>query len=151
MTAQVPEVLYYDNQKLSMCSVPLMDYFTLANIEPKFRVDCTALWRGYVGTWEIIDGRLYLIGIEGHFENGNEVNLSSIFPEFPDRVFAHWYSGKIRAPRGELIDYVHGGFASVYEQDIIFKVKKGMIVDTKIKNNEAQPNDYESDDLEDIF
>ena len=147
MTAQVPEVLLYDNQTLSMCTVPLLDYFYLTKNEPKFRVNCTALWRGYIGTWEIVEDRLYLIAIDdAHFEDGKKVTLETLFPGFTNRVFAHWYTGKIRAPKGELINYVHGGFDSTYEQDLIFQIKKGLIIKVEITNNKV-----DLDDMEDIF
>jgi hypothetical protein len=135
MTAQVSEVLYYDNQRLPMFAIPLTDYFSLTKSEPKFRVDCTAIWRGYVGTWEVVQSRLYLIKIDGHFNNDDVITLSSLFPDFPDRVFANWYSGELRASKGELIDCSYGGFSSIYEQDILFKIENGLLAGIKIQNN----------------
>ena len=146
MTAQITEILHYENQKMMMCSVPLYDYFYISKIEPKLRVDCTALWRGYVGTWEIVKNKLYLIGLEGYFENGEKVSLNSFFLGCSNRIFADWYSGKIRTPKGNLIDYKYGGFSSRYEQDLIFHVIKGQIISLEIIKNEI---DY--DDDEDIF
>jgi hypothetical protein len=135
MTAQITDVLHYENQKLSMCTLPLSVYFSLTT-EPEFEVECTALWRGYIATWEIKDNRLYLIDIHATFKNGENVTLGTLFPSYPKRVFAHWYSGKIRAPKGGLIDYVHGGFASKYEQDLIFQIKKGEVIDFEIRQLE---------------
>ena len=135
MTAQVPEVLHYDNQILSMYALPLSDYFSLKKSEPKFRVDCTAIWRGYVGTWEIVENRLYLIRVDGHFDNGDDITLRSLFLDSTDRVFANWYSGEVKAPKGEIIDFAYGGFSSIYEQEIIFQIQNGLVVDIKIQNN----------------
>jgi len=88
MTAQVPEILLYEGEELSMCAEPLGGYFTLTGLEPNFRSNCTALWRGYVGTWEISEGRLYLVRLQGTTNQDEEVSLATLFPDFPDRVFA---------------------------------------------------------------
>ncbi len=82
-----------------MCTNPLSDYFAMGGANPGFESNCTALWRGYVGSWEIVDERLYLIGISGTLEGGVEASMTTMFPDFPDRVFAHWYSGTIRKSR----------------------------------------------------
>ena len=62
MTAQIAERLRYEGQELSMCTNPLNDYFAMGGKNPGFQFKCTALWRGYVGSCEFVDGRLYLIG-----------------------------------------------------------------------------------------
>ena len=98
MTAQIGEKLTYEGRELSMCTNPLGDYFTLGGVNPGFESNCTALWRGYVGSWEIVDGRLYLVGLSGTLESGDEASVATIFPGFADRAFAHWYSGTIRIP-----------------------------------------------------
>ncbi len=135
MTAQIGEKLHYKGHVVSMCSQPLGDYFELAGIEPGLEVSCTALWRGYVGTWEILDKRLYLIGLSGTLLDGAEANVATFFPDFRDRVFAHWYSGELRVPQGKLLNYVHQGYNSTYESDLIIAVDKGIIVRTKVRRN----------------
>lgn len=143
MTAQVSETLVYEGKKLSMCAEPLGDYFALAGLAPPFEWTSTALWRGYVGTWEIVHDRLYLIGINGRLKTGQTATLASIFPGFPERVFAHWYSGTIRVPEGKLLEYIHMGYASLYERDRYFEVEKGLVRRAWVKENES-PGDEES-------
>ncbi len=135
MTAQIAEKLYYDGDEHSMTTNPLGDYFYYAGIKPDFADTCTALWRGYVGTWEIIENRLYLIDLRGTLNDGSEATLATFFPEFPERVFAHWYTGTIRLPQGKLLKYVHMGYGSTYERDIMLSVEKGVIVDTAVRLN----------------
>ncbi|MGC8494817.1 MAG: hypothetical protein ACP5SH_24095 [Syntrophobacteraceae bacterium] len=118
-----------------MCTNPLSDYFAMGGTGPRFQSNCTALWRGYIGTWEILDGRLYLIELHGTLEDGSEAELSSIFPDFPDRVFAHWFSGTIRAPLGKLIQYVHMGYASIHERDLLIEVARGVVTGVGIRGN----------------
>ena len=100
MTAQIGERLHCEDRELSMCSQPLDRFFTLAGICPRFdtRIN-TALWLGYVGTWDIRDARLYLIELNGTLEGRTEANLATVFPDFPERVFAHWHTGELRVRR----------------------------------------------------
>jgi len=142
MTAQISEIVHYQGRKQRMCTEPLGDYFALAGIEPRFEVSCTALWRGYVGEWAVIEGRLYLIGISGTLEGDTPATLETFFPGFPDRVFAHWYSGQVRLPQGRQLEYVHGGYGSTYEQDLLIDFDQGLVSQTTLRHNSlpAQPN-----------
>ena len=142
MTAQISEILHYQGRKQRMCTEPLGDYFALAGIEPRFEVNCTALWRGYVGEWSVIEGRLYLIGITGTLAGDKPASLETFFPGFPDRVFAHWYSGQVRLPMGQQLEYVHGGYGSTYEQDLLIDFDQGVVSQTTLRHNSlpAQPN-----------
>lgn len=141
MTAQVPEALIYEGNKLSMCSEPLGDYFALAGLRPPFEWTSSALWRGYVGTWEVHQDRLYLVGINGTLASGGAATLATIFPDFPERVFAHWYSGTIRAPEGKLLEYVHMAYASLYERDRYFEIEKGLVRRTWVEQNGTSDNE----------
>ena len=144
MTAQFAEVLIYEGEHLSMCSNPLEEYFSRGGMRPEFRSTSTALWRGYVGTWKIIDGRFYLIKLDGELEDGRDVDLSTVFPEFPTRVFAHWYSGTIRIPQGERIKYVHMGYGSTYEKDLLIDIENGVVVKTHVRVNDVVDSDNEA-------
>ena len=141
MTAQFGERLHYDGQEMSMCTHPLGDYFALGGINPGFGqewpLDCTALWRGYIGTWEVLGDRLYLVAIHKLVLNGTNTNfLETVFPGYPDRVFAHWYSGTLRIPQGNTLKYVHMGYQSTYERDMLIDVERGVIGEVRIRENE---------------
>lgn len=82
-------------------------------------IGSTACWRGYIGSWEVRDGRLYLTRVQGCYE---------ILGDEP--VPADWFSGVLRVPRGEVLQYVHMGFESVYERDLYLKVEAGAVVET---------------------
>lgn len=136
MTAQVPETLYFHGKGHSMCTEPLASFFDLVGWQPRFTSPHTGLWRGYVGTWELIDDRLYLTAVEGRLEDGTKVSLGTLFPGFENRVFAHWCSGALRVPRGERLRYVHGGYGSTFEEDVNILVEKGVVVRVDICRNE---------------
>lgn len=149
MTAQFAERLHYQGEDVAMCTNPLSDYFAMSGLSSPFGYDCTALARGYIGSWEIVDDRLYLIGLGGLFEDSPQMSLTTIFPGFPDRVFAHWYSGTIRIPQGKLLQYVHAGYGSTYERDLLLDVERGVVVATRVRQNgvaeaEGAPEGYEA-------
>ena len=138
MTAQVSEKLIYHGKAIMMFTNPLGPYLQANNIS--FASPHTANWRGYVGTWEIKGSeeageRLYLIELKAHRSYEDIVGLEEIFPGFPNGVFAHWFSGEIRLPQGNLLKYVHGGYASQYEFDLFLEIKKGVVTNQRAVHN----------------
>ena len=70
--------------------------------------------------------------------NGPGTNLlETVFPGYPDRVFAHWYSGTLRIPQGEILKYVHMGHQSTFERDMLIDVERGVIGEVRIRENEV--------------
>ena len=141
MTAQIAEKLLYKGQRVAMLTNPLNDYFAMGGFNPRFESRSTALWRGYVGGWEIADDRLYLVSLDGTLEDGTDATLETVFPGFPDRVFAHWYSGSVRIPRGKQLEYVHMGYASKFEQDLFLEIERGVVVATRVRQNGVAESD----------
>lgn len=135
MTAQIAEILHYGGEELVLCTEPLGDFLSLIGAEQPFEANCTALRRGYVGTWEIVQSHLYLVKLVGRLRDGMDADLASVFPDYPDRVFAHWYTGTMRIPQGRQLNYVHRGYASTYERDLLIAVNKGVVVWTKVRHN----------------
>lgn len=138
MTAQASELLIHQGQELRLCETPLDDYLDSIGRHIKFEASSSDLWRGYVGTWENINGRLYLVALEGCMVIDNkftEVSLQDVFPKFPEGLFAHWYSGELRCPRGKLLNYQHGGFMSTYEEDLFIEVRNGLVIGERVVVN----------------
>ncbi len=129
MTAQVSEKLLYEGKSIFLFSEPLALYLVQNQI--RFTSPHTANWRGYVGTWEIIETegveRLYLVGIEAHKDYETILTLPDLFPGF-DKVFAHWFTGELRCPQGDLVEYIHMGYASTYEYELFLEFKQGVLV-----------------------
>lgn len=142
MTAQIPEKLLLDGETLALCSEPLGDYFAFSGEYPRIMVEhCTALWRGYVGTWEIRDDRLYLLAIDTQFQDGSPARLVDLFPGHPERVFAHWFTGTLRCPLGGILRYVHMGYGSVYEEDLLLHIDRGVLTRREVRvNGKAEAN-----------
>ena len=135
MTAQFSELLLLEGKQQALCSYPLASYFALGGESVAFQASSTALSRGYVGTWEIHDQRLYLTRLQGSLQDESPVSLETVFPGYPQRVFAHWFSGTLRLPQGQLLHYVHGGFGSCYEQDLLIDVTRGVVTAKRVRVN----------------
>ena len=132
MTAQVSEKIIIDDEEYILLSEPLESY--LKKRELKFDVPHTACWRGYVGTWELQDKELYLIGFYGKVK-GEEVDLNFLFPD-TSFVKADWFTGLLRIPIGDMIQYVHGDFDSVYSDEMYIEMEHGKVVKTTLRHNE---------------
>ena len=76
-----------------------------------------------------------LTSLDGTLQDGSQATVATFFPDYPDRVFAHWYSGTLRVPQGKLLDYVHGGYGSTYEDDLLITIEKGMVTGTDVRHN----------------
>lgn len=130
MTAQVRERLIYNNEEYSLATEPLSPYLAKHKIE--FPSTTTACWRGYWGKWLIENNKLYLIDLKANsgkfFFDGKTVGIDYLFPG-QNKVFADWYSGEIRIPYGKMMQYVHQGYASLYEKELFLTVESGVIVD----------------------
>jgi hypothetical protein len=146
MTAQFSEHLIYQGKELTLCSEPLGPFLQFSGSTVKFDARCTALWRGYVGTWSIENDRLYLVKLCAYVDDAVncevlEFGLEILFPDYPDGVFAHWFTGELRCPSGALLNYVHGGFGSTYERDLFFRVQRGVVLEERtVVNGQAEPD-----------
>ncbi len=78
------------------------------------------------------------------FISGTPASLQSIFPGYPDRVFAHWYCGTLRIPQGDRLRYVHGGYLSEYEKDLMLEIEKGVVQRAWVRDNAAAAATAES-------
>ena len=138
MTAQMEEILIYDGEEMDMSFCPPIkehpriiehseeELEERAENEEDFPsfVFSTDCWRGYQGTWEIKDGRFYLVGLAGRLELQGDKS-----------IFADWFTGILRVTRGEMLHYVHMGFGSIFEEELHIKIEKGIVKKTAIIDN----------------
>lgn len=143
--AQIPERLRFDGMEEQLMATPLEDYWSGVNPKPpSLSQTSLSCWRGYIGTWEIIDKRLYLIKLDRHeirpqgdsfAEENVSVPLEPLFG-IQGPVPAEWFSGVLRVARGQVITQVNAGFASVYEEDVYFVVEHGTVVSERVIKND---------------
>ncbi|QWD63373.1 hypothetical protein [Polynucleobacter sp. MWH-UH2A] len=143
MTAQVSERLIYGDKEIPLFTNPLSLYMKYSDI--RFVSPHTANWRGYVGTWQILEHegveRLYLVALSAHKTYEEILSLSDVFPDH-DKVFAHWYTGQLRCPQGAQLEYRHMGYGSIYEYDLLMDFKQGVLVGKHARHNEVpKPKD----------
>jgi hypothetical protein len=93
----------------------------------RWLMSSTACWRRYVGTWEVRDDRLFLVGLTGAYA------LAGAEP-----LFADWFTGVLRVPRGRELEYVHMGFGSLYEEELHIRVEEGVVIARRQMNNRGK-------------
>ena len=145
MTAQIPDMILIDGETHALFSEPLEAYFRDAP-RPAFIPRNTANWRGYVGAWEIRQGRLYLTDLVAEvcrlpmrldcpMEDRRKVGLGELFRQGQGAVLAEWFTGTLRVPIGGQLEYHHMGYASIYEFDLLLTIEKGIVRSTTTVDN----------------
>ena len=136
-TAQEPDKLIYNGKEYSLHSNPMEKYFEkFPDKRPqgkgKVQVVSSSLWRGYIATFEIKDNQLYLKDIEievvkkvkKDYEYSWKSVLKKVFPN-KDLVKIDWLTGLLVLPKGEIVNYVHMGYASTYEHYVLLEFENG--------------------------
>ena len=77
MTAQTRELLNYDGKTFGMSSEPFTQYVVKNKLKLRLKATSSALWRGYIGEWEITENKLYLTKITGSGQLKNSENFKS--------------------------------------------------------------------------
>ncbi len=166
-TAQMGERLLYKGETNRLCTLPLEPYLKAHNLRlynlapPKQFIMSTGCWRGYLGTWQIKDGFLWLVSVE-HLDR-TPVPLSKLFPDQapPARtnqtasfsadgkkiitvdqetpVKATWFSGTLHVTQGKMLRYVHAEFASQFERNVFIDIQNGKVTGERVQENKAGP------------
>lgn len=136
-TAQAPDILKLGGKTYSIHSNPLAP-FLAANPGrlPESEVVNTGLWRGYIATWSVREKKLFL-------EDVRILTKAYVDPDAPEskqfrsvvkdlfgdsrRRAATWFTGHLIVPTGNMVQYVHMGYASTYSSYIVLTVNKGVI------------------------
>jgi hypothetical protein len=131
MTAQVHEKIRYQGKRMHLATCPHFpeDHPRIKKLSDEEYwggnfddiIGSTACWREYIGSWSIRRGKLYLTKLEGRFLLEGKV-----------AIFADWFSGALHIPKGKVLDYIHMGFDTVYEQEIILTVEQGVVIKTEV-------------------
>ncbi|MFP6899597.1 MAG: hypothetical protein VCA36_01555 [Opitutales bacterium] len=145
MTAQETDFIHIDGVRHQLFTYHLDAYRERYRRDMIFFQDHpnTACWRGYVAEWKIDEGRLFLLKILGNvsykgrgsdydiFHDKVPATLSEIFGLVSGRVPATWYSGELRVPVGEMIEYVHAGYGSRFPKYLLIPVVNGVCGEQK--------------------
>lgn len=133
-TAQIPDKIIYEGKEYALFTNPLEVYFSMhPDKRPESDLMSTALWRGYIASFELIDGQLFVtdIEIEVWNEEAKEAAMKSViddvFPDLADRTI-NWFSGMLTIPYGNMVSYIHMGYESLYENYILIQIKNGKFI-----------------------
>ena len=89
----------------------------------------SACWRGYIATWEIKKNQLYLIAVKGRYQMDGA-----------EPIFADWFSGNLRIPKGERLKNKALGLLSANGLELHIKINQGMV--TQIEAIDNQEEEY---------
>ena len=125
MTTQVKERIIIDGEKY-----PLLNALSLPENDTKIKQKeglistRSSCWRGYVGTWEIKDDKLYLIDF-----NSGKYDVLVNLP-----ILADWISGTAKVATGE-VKTSSSWDIETYETETHLTFENGLVVKTEnIKN-----------------
>ena len=159
-TPQVPDRLVYKGNTYPLLANPLESFYQDAKSRPKFfsfpGQELSGNWRGYVATWEIADGKLYLIEIDswicasGTSEDCQHADLATLFGKRyrNGKVKADWYSGELRLANGRVLRYPWIGYSAIFEHEIVLSVKAGRLAAERHIDNSKRELPSEQDLLE---
>lgn len=142
-TPQAPDILLFKGDTLAINATPLEAYFDqVGERNAKFFPSCmsSACGRGYQALWQIEGGSLYLHSIHDCCNFTTQLPASKMISLLGDRfdgdrAFAEWYTGILPSPQGKRLLYRHSGWGGIYEYDVIFHIKKGVLVKRDTTSN----------------
>lgn len=112
MCQQMLEIIFINGGKDTISETPLLPKSFIEKTED-FSLSSTGCYRGYRGTWEIKDNKLYLKDIAGQYK----------LKDNNSPVFANWYTGKLHIP-----GHLYSSYGSIVE------IKKGIVISIKDRN-----------------
>jgi hypothetical protein len=132
-TAQAPDKIIYNGKEYKLHTNPMDAYFLkFPDKKPNTGIISSGLWRGYIATFEIADNALYLKDIEKlqkvegaeKFETEMKSFFSDIVPA-GKKLKVDWFTGILVLPYGKVVNYIHMGYASTYENYILLEIESG--------------------------
>lgn len=137
MTVQTMERLLLRGEEIPLATTPLENFWEQSPPRPTLEPPNTACWRGYVGTWGIDDGQLFLLNIEEAEVSSDEspVTVDSLFPGSAGRVRADWFTGNLYCPLGEANFTVDGDM--VYDRHLVIEIAQGRVVRERVTSSES--------------
>lgn len=137
-TAQFADRIMFEGSEYALFSEPLEAYFAQHG-RPQWLqskgIQSTACWRGYIASWELRNDSLFLSNVSKEYPvapdsretEWRDISMTDLIPGATYPLFASWFSGILRLPQGKCMHYVHLGYASRYERDIVIAVDSGHV------------------------
>lgn len=154
-TGQSGDMIRLEGEEWVLMAKPIESDTMLGNRVRAFLPDnisySTGNYSCYTASWEIRNGYLCLRRIEAdvYDEASNKEStlvyegkdLQSLFPSYykDGEIQARWFSGELRAGKGNLVRYVHDGFDRNMETEQILTVQNGKVLKTETYHNYRRP------------
>lgn len=90
---QLPEIILIDGALHSLYTTPLRPWLRDQDNPPVFDQRSPGCERGYIGSWRITDGLLWLVGLYA-WRDGVSTRLPDLFDDHRE-VMADWFSGPL--------------------------------------------------------
>lgn len=139
-TSQIPEKMDYEGVSFDMYSTPLDSFFAGSITLPRIfreKPSPTSCHRGYIGSWRIDSGKLYLLSLALGYQQDKQVPLGKLVPQWKAPVLASWFSGTLRLGKGELV--MGGvGFSETRSEEVLLEIVEGQVAKVKTKTNEKK-------------
>lgn len=153
-TAQLPDKLVYNGDTLAIFSNPLEQLPGIDSLRPLLfgavqETVPTNCARGYQAIWTLSNNELFLSGICSCYGKENrQASLKQLFAgTFQNgQVKASWVNSNIHSPQGRLLLYVHAGYESLYETDVIFRIEQGRLTEIVSYDNSMSVRSAYSND-----
>lgn len=154
-TGQWGDIIRLEGKEWVLLVKPIESDTMLGNRVRAFLPDnisySTGNYSCYTASWEIRNGYLCLRQIEAdvYDEASNKdstlvyegKDLQSLFPSYykDGEIQARWFSGELRAGKGNLVRYVHDGFDRNMETEQVLTVRNGKVLKTETYHNYRRP------------
>ena len=154
-TGQSCDVIYINGEQWWLMARPIDKdsalYTRLRDFLPENHCMSTANWDGYTAFWKIEDSCLYLQRMEiCVYDKASRKDstliyhtdaLKTLFASYYEngRIPARWFSGELRAGKGDLVHYVHSGFDRNMEAEQVILLRQGRIQSVRTYHNFKQP------------
>ncbi len=157
MYGKVWEKFTTNGEEFTMEAVPLESYFNDIIKKPFEDWLNAACLRGYVGSWEVMDNKLFLTNLVAYGDTDPKVNLQFIFPN-QKTVFANWFTGELKICSGKIIQFCQKGTDdALYEHEMTFTFAGGLLkkklslkhIHVKAKKGGFFPSSFDTEVLED--
>ncbi|MFA6925137.1 MAG: hypothetical protein WC223_12905 [Bacteroidales bacterium] len=140
-TAQLGDIIILKNDTLTVFSNPLELRQDIESLRPRLfgnnsgqtSTDC---WRGYIAEWTVIDGEIFLTNIFD-CDCKLKADLNKLFPKEikNGKIKASWLTDNLYIQKGKMLYYVHGGYESIYEKELVLTFEKGRLKSQKELDN----------------
>lgn len=131
MTAQIPDRILIEGVEHDLLATPLGAFLAHFEGAPRLVAPHTGNHRGHLAQWRVAGNQLLLDDVRGWLEDGSEVGPDVVLPGVDLPLPATWVHGTLCVGMGPVVRYVHAGFESRYERELVLDVSGGRVTDRR--------------------